>query len=73
MHTISLTVRLPEGISPDQVADIAFVIADAAQRCKDWNDQSDWDIVQTDGSTVIVTAPDPRRRYTGAITSASKA
>lgn len=59
---ITLTVRLPKGISSDRFEQIAYVVADAAHRCSDWDDQAEWDIVQTDGRDLVVKTPDPRSR-----------
>lgn len=65
MNVISLTVKVPDGISPDRFEQLSHVIADAAHRCTDWEDQATWDIVQTDGRELIVRTPDPRRRLAG--------
>lgn len=65
MNQITLTVTVPEGTSPDQVADIAWLVADTAHKCTDWNDRAEWVITQTDGKTFSVSTPDPRTRHAG--------
>ena len=65
-NMITLTVRLPHGLSPDRFEQIAYVVADAAHRCTDWEDRAEWDIVQTDGRDVVIRTPYPRPSTTGA-------
>lgn len=61
-NVITLTVRLPEGLPADRFEQVAYLVADAAHRCTDWEDRAEWDIVQTDGKCVTVKTQDPRSR-----------
>lgn len=67
MNMITLTVRVPHGLSDDRFEQLTHVIADAAHRCTDWEDLCEWDIVQTDGRDMVVRTPDPRTRMLGRV------
>lgn len=57
MNYIELRVSLPDDIDTSRLADISYVIADAAHRAKDWNDQADWSITQMHRGEFTVTVP----------------
>lgn len=57
MAHIVLDIRFPDSLPVEQVADIHHVIADAAHRARDWNDQAQWSITQLVDNTLTVTTP----------------